>query len=318
MHVHSMDVIPFLACAGMAAPPPVIFVNHSDHLFWLGVRAVDLVLSTRHSGNALCTGSARDRPEQTRSSALHRTGGAWSAAGGSQRRLGLPPDSVVLLTVARALKFKPLGHEQFPDPLVPLLRAHPEVHLVAVGPGGKVDWSAAQEQVPGRIRLVAETLETATYLDAADIYLDSFPFVSITSLLEAGQRGLPIVSRFPFGEGCEVMGADSPGLELVLLRAETGGGVSRRDRDADCGSRTRTALGAARASGSSIVHGGGLARRTGGGLPVGSGGPPAAAAPCLGGARGRGTSTGSSPSPTATRRWGRAGRAGWPGRWSSC
>ena len=66
MHVHSMDVIPFLACAGMAAPPPVIFVNHSDHLFWLGVRAVDLVLSTRLSGNALCSHGAGSRPSRRR------------------------------------------------------------------------------------------------------------------------------------------------------------------------------------------------------------------------------------------------------------
>ena len=92
---------------------------------------------------------------------------------------------------------------------------------MAVGPGGRVDWSAAEREVPGQIVLVAETTETATYLDAADIYLDSFPFVSITSLLEAGQRGLPVVTRFPFGAGCEVMGADSPGIEPVLLRAET-------------------------------------------------------------------------------------------------
>ena len=38
---------------------------------------------------------------------------------------------------------------------------------------------------------------------------NSFPIPSNTSLLEAGLYGLPLVTYYPFGDGCEVMGADS-------------------------------------------------------------------------------------------------------------
>ena len=220
LHVHSMDVIPSLALAGMNLRPPVALLNHADHLFWLGVHNVDLVISTRLSGHRLCVQRRAIRKEATALIPLALT----RPPPGSGRRpakaaLGLPADSIVVLTLARALKYKTLGVEEFPDPIVPVLAANPNLYLLAVGPGGRVDWSWAQAQVPGRILVFKETSNTAPFFDAADIYLDSFPFVSITSLLEAGSRGLPIISRHPFGDECEVMGADTPGLDASIQRA---------------------------------------------------------------------------------------------------
>jgi hypothetical protein len=63
--------------------------------------------------------------------------------------------------------------------------------------------------------------ETNKFFEAADIYVDSFPFVSITSMFEAGLHGIPVVTRYPFGSGCEVLGADSPGLDGVVIRTRS-------------------------------------------------------------------------------------------------
>lgn len=226
LHVHSMDVIPFLALAGMKRRPPVIFVNHADHLFWIGADFVDLVLSSRASGDRL-TASRRGIPESRRALVplcLELPDLSLSRAE-ARRQLGIGDEEVVILSVARALKFKRVGNEEYPDPLVPLLQANPSARLLVLGPGGKVDWSRAEAAVPGRVTAVEATPDTAPYFAAADIYLDSFPFVSITSMLEAGLRGLPLVTRHPFGPACEVMGSDSPGIEPEILRAETTEGV---------------------------------------------------------------------------------------------
>jgi hypothetical protein len=125
-----------------------------------------------------------------------------------------------LLTVARALKFRPIGGLSFADALLPVLLDDARVHLAAIGPGGVVDWSAAQAQAPGRILALPESPETKTWFEAADIYVDSFPFCSNTSLLEAGLHGLPLVARRPFGAGCEIMGADSIGIDEHLTAPE--------------------------------------------------------------------------------------------------
>lgn len=220
LHVHNMDIIPMLALAGMKQRPRTILLNHADHLFWLGVDFIDQVVSTRRSGLALNIG--RRRIAATRNLLLPlclepqvRSLSREEA----KRQLGLPPDYVVLLTVARALKFRPVGDIGFADILVPVLRMNPNARLIAVGPGGTVDWSTAEAQVPGQIQVIRQTPDTRVYLEAADIYVDSLPFISITSLFEAGLHGLPLVTRNPFGEGCAIMGADSPGLDRVILRA---------------------------------------------------------------------------------------------------
>lgn len=219
LHVHNQDVLPFLALAGMARRPKVVLLNHADHVFWLGAEFADLVVSTRLSGDAL----ARDRrgiaAERSVTLPLCLQPVARASTRAEARRaLGLPDDALVLLTIARAVKFRRLGQADFPDALAPLLEADPRLHLVVVGPGGAVDWSRAEARAPGRIHAFPETPETATFYEAADIYLDSFPFPSNTSLLEAGLRGVPLVTRNPFGPGCEIMGADSIGLDEVMIR----------------------------------------------------------------------------------------------------
>ena len=99
-----------------------------------------------------------------------------------------------------------MGGLSLVDLLLPLLRADGRMRLLAVGPGGAVDWFAAEAEVPGQILTFRERPDTRGFLEAADLYVDSFPIPSNTSLLEAGLYGLPLVTYYPFGDGCEVMG----------------------------------------------------------------------------------------------------------------
>ncbi|MDT8855511.1 hypothetical protein RNZ50_10895 [Paracoccaceae bacterium Fryx2] len=226
LHVHNMDVIPFIALAGMRRRPPVIFLNHSDHLFWLGAGFSDLVVNTRVSGFRL---SETRRGIDERRNALLPLCLEPVAPRGSRdlarKSLGLPSDSIVILTIARSVKFRPVGGQSYADALLPILRHDPRVWLVAVGPGRTVGWGADDPDIARRIMTFDERPDTAQFLDAADIYLDSFPFSSITSMFEAGLHGLPLITRNPFGPGCEIMGADSPGLDDGLIRTQSTAGL---------------------------------------------------------------------------------------------
>ncbi|WAJ27957.1 glycosyltransferase [Antarcticirhabdus aurantiaca] len=223
LHVHNMDVVPFLALGGLERSPPTILLNHGDHLFWIGAESADVVASSRRSGHALSATRRGIAPERNLllPLCLEAAPERQLSRSEAKRRLGLPDDATVILSVARALKFRPIAGASFADAFVPVLREHPRAHLVAVGPGGTENWSAAMSAVPGRIHAFAERPDTATFLEAADVYVDSFPFASITSLSEAGLAGLPLLTHHAFGPAAAVAGADSLGLDDVLLRTET-------------------------------------------------------------------------------------------------
>lgn len=220
LHVHNQDILPFLAMAGMKARPPVLLLNHADHVFWLGANLVDGVVSSRMTGHRLCA-LRRGIPAArnlTLPLCLESTP-PLERGPSAKRAIGLPPDSTVILSIARSVKFRTLCGLSFADGLVPVLKTDPRLHLVVVGPKGAVDWSSAEAKTPERIHLIPETVETRPYLAAADVYVDSFPFSSITSMLEAGLSGLPVVTRYPFGPGNEILGGDSIGLDAMLAVA---------------------------------------------------------------------------------------------------
>lgn len=222
LHIHNMDVVPLIALAGLENRPRSLMVNHGDHQFWLGPATIDLIVSTRRSGMQLCMdrrGVASERNVLLPLCLKPKV--REHPKPDAKALLKLPEDSVVVLTVARAVKFRDIGGVNFIEVLVPVLRANPHLHMIVVGPGTMNAWQDSIAKVPDQVHVIAETTDTQVYLDAADIYLDSFPFVSITSLLEAGLHGLPLVTRSAFGPDCGVMAADSPGLDGALVQTDS-------------------------------------------------------------------------------------------------
>jgi Glycosyl transferases group 1 len=223
LHIFEYDVVPIIAFANQTGSPPIIFLNFNDHNFWLGVSISDVVANLRESGMRL---SKQHRGIEIERNALLPTvldsiERVLSRAE-AKRQLGLPENSVVLLSIARAPKYKTIDGISYIDTHIPLLEKYEQAFLIVVGPGHREDWSDAIERFQGRIIVHKQRPDTTIFLQVADIYVDSFPFVSITSLLEAGSYGVPLVSRYPFSsEACEIMGADMPSLTGNLIRVQT-------------------------------------------------------------------------------------------------
>lgn len=219
VHVETDDVLPALAFHDHHGPP-VAFVNHADHAFWAGAAACDAVVNLRESGAALS--AARRGVDRTRSLVLPtplepvRRDLPRDEA---KRRLGIPPEAVLLLSVARPPKFAAKGDLHFVDLHRPVLEGDGRVFLCVVGPTPGPVWEHAGGRFGERLRVVGETPDTALFLQAADVYVDSYPFISITSMLEAGLWGLPLVTFSPYGSQSAIFASDAPGLDGVLVRA---------------------------------------------------------------------------------------------------
>lgn len=221
LYSHPFDVVPVIALSGQAPRPPTLFVNHSDHCFWVGRGAADLVVCIRQHGLTLCTnrrGIPQDRcallPVPLDPPDRHRSREAAKA------ELGLDASTVMLLSVAAAYKFEPIDEIDFLDLVTPVIEAHADAVLLVVGPGSR-RWKSAERRTGGRIRAVGRQQGIARYYEACDVYLDSHPVSSVTSLLEAASLGSPAMTLCPYDGAEAVLCSEDPGLDGADTRAAT-------------------------------------------------------------------------------------------------
>lgn len=222
LHIHCEDVIPVLAFADESGLPPVLFLNHADHLFWLGTSVADLVLNLRDAATDITIGRRGVEAERNflLPTIVAPTTRVQSRAE-AKAALGLPPDSVLLLSVARRPKYRSIDGMSFADRHVKLLEKCPQAQLVVVGSGEPDDWKAAKARVGGRITGLSEVPDPKRYFEAADIYVDSYPFVSSTSMIEAAGYGLPAVTIFTLPDAARIFGINHVGLVGTSLVART-------------------------------------------------------------------------------------------------
>jgi hypothetical protein len=214
LHIHPYDVVAVAACADAAKRPPTLFVDHGDHIFWLGVGAADAVVSARPSGATLAVSRRGIKPDQSVTIPLPlNTAVEPPDAVTAKARLGLPADARVMLTMASAHKYGQVGKRSFASLVERVLSAVPSAYLLAVGPrGSEPGWQTLIQRFGERVRAFGPTAETALMLDAADLYLDSFPFGSPTSLFEAALHGImPFSLRDP---GAGVLTVEDADVEL--------------------------------------------------------------------------------------------------------
>ena len=219
LHVHMYDVVPLLAFADPAHRPPVVFLDHADHLFWLGTGVADAVTSCRPLAEDLQVrrrGIARERstPVPVPVDAPVRRHERPAA----KQLLGLDADCTLVLTVATAHKYMAVTRPTFHDAAAAMLERSPGLVLLAVGSVAHGAWAKLMERFPGRVLPVGRHSDLAPFLDAADLYLDSYPFSSNTSVIEAAAHGLPIISFSPDPAHQGILLTNDPAIEHRIVR----------------------------------------------------------------------------------------------------
>jgi hypothetical protein len=199
LHTHPDEILGTVAF-GVEGGPPVLLMNHSDHVFWTGASVADMVLDIRKSGQ-LWTKHSRgiNRTIILPVPLLERTYQENSESMRLQQKqtvrkaLGIPEDATMLLTIASPAKYRPMPGLDFVAVAQEIVRACNNTYLIAVGPRDEGAWRRAAKTTGGRILAVGYESDSRVYCRAADVYLEGFPLGSLTSLLEAGQSGLPCV-----------------------------------------------------------------------------------------------------------------------------
>jgi len=222
MHIHCEDTIPVIAFGPSETLPPVLLLNHADHIFWIGSSVSHAVLNLREAAADITINRRGVAPERSLMlPTLIDPPSRKMSRKEARAVLGIDEDAVVLLSVARGAKYRPINGVTYASRFVEVLKANPKARLFVVGSGSPDDWKAAQDQVPGRITGLPEQPDPSAYFEAADIYVDSYPFSSSTSLMEAAGYGLPLLTLFVAPDEARLVGINHLGLIGGLVQARS-------------------------------------------------------------------------------------------------
>ncbi|MDF2571509.1 MAG: rhamnosyltran: rhamnosyltransferase [Sporomusa sp.] len=229
LHIHPHDPVAPIAF-GVAGGPPVVFLNHADHAFTIGMSVVDLVAELRTAGQSL----SMTRRSGTTSSILPiplKLPPPVQDKQLAKQALGISEDKIVFLTIATPYKLIPCGEYNFINLLREIVKRYDNVEVLVVGPADSGEWAQLKAESNGRIRAFGIQYDLSLFHSASDIYLVSMPMGSLTAALEAGVLGIPAVG---LTVNVETLSVDiAPGIAETLFNSleELFGAIDRLVRD---------------------------------------------------------------------------------------
>ena len=196
-HIHPDDTIAVAAMAALPRPP-IVIINHADHVFWLGSSLADVVACFRTSAlhETLVRRYAKKsmllplRIDFLENNTLSRHD--------SRLNLGIKEEDIIVLTVASYYKIIPHENYNYFRLINEALSINPQVQVLVVGTTEKQALNYYKFSNTSRVKFLGLVEDPRMYYASADIYLDSMPIGSFTSILEATYfENFPILAINP-------------------------------------------------------------------------------------------------------------------------
>lgn len=211
LHIHPDDACS-VAAAHRSPGADIHFLNHADHVAWLGAGLPVVLLNLRHRGAHLAETRRGIAAANCGMVPIPITRPPVADRREARKRFGIGDQECLVLTVASSYKFNPVGQRSLLEPLDRLLSRR-DVKLMAVGvdPGHPV-FAPLAKRHPDQVLCMGIVPSPTLHRAAADIYLDSYPFCSVTSMLESAALGTPVVACQPDLEELGVLYSECPWL----------------------------------------------------------------------------------------------------------
>lgn len=195
LHIHMHDPTALLAFGVDEFKRPVIFYNHASHMFWVGKYISDLCLDLvqndeitfkrRNIKNTFYMGIPTDLVKYDNYSKKEL-----------RKKLNIPINKKIIISAGNPLKYEPFDKDVFGDILLKLTDENTMCYLI--GPSLKEKrWKKLSKKSKGNIIPLGCIDFKNGYLDyikCADLYLDSYPFLGWTALIDSIGLKIPAIS----------------------------------------------------------------------------------------------------------------------------
>lgn len=198
LHIHMDDPISLIAFGTEEFTRPIIFFNHADHAFWLGVSIADYVADLNTNRNILTLEKRGAKNASVLGIPLDNSPLLTVDKAEARKRLGIPENKKVIFSSGQATKYDPIGSPNFYDIISDIVSADSDVvFYIAGAKAEQIFWPELKKKFPKNLILTG-VLNYATeyplYLSAADLVLDSYPVGGETSMIDAVKAGKPVLT----------------------------------------------------------------------------------------------------------------------------
>nr|WP_297939116.1 hypothetical protein [uncultured Lachnoclostridium sp.] len=194
LHIHMNDPVPIVAFGVNEFKRPVIYFNHADHLFWLGVSICDWCFDLNNVGHDLTV----KRRGISRSSIL---GIPFVENKYIDSHMPKKSDKKILFSSGNKNKFSSYDGKDFFDLVDIILSEEPDVYWIVIGHDLHSYKSNFLTKKFGKRFIIYSELAYSEYLEklkSAYLVIDSYPVGGGTALLDAVSLNIPFFTLCSF------------------------------------------------------------------------------------------------------------------------
>ncbi|WP_307271177.1 hypothetical protein [Chryseobacterium sp. W4I1] len=192
LHIHPDETITSIVLSQKDITTPICFINHADHVFWLGTSIADIVLQIRESSISI----DEERRDILKERQFFLPIPIETAQNTEDENSNSETNFIKILSTGTAYKYNPNEHYNFLKEAYKIVEENSNVLFNIVGINADSDY--AKEYQHERIFLhgIVSSQRLAEIEETTDIYIEGFPMPSFTALLQVALRKIPFALHY--------------------------------------------------------------------------------------------------------------------------